>query len=625
MPEFLIAVSGLFLLLLWFATGKINLRKEIRSGIRVLPMLLWLVSRQIAGNRGSSIEMFMKSVRRFPNKAAIVFTADNRTYTFKELNLEINRAANWLRDKGGAKPGSIVALMLDNSPEFIILWMACLKIGVAAALINPNSKGASLVHILESADPSCILFSAKYAAEMSFISQDLNPLLRVFVLGVSEGFDTVEFGGMSESEPDLRFRNEAKVTDAAVLIYTSGTTGKPKPATITHARLCFAAKYMSSFADLRSSDRIYTCLPLYHSAAALIGWGSVSAAGCTMILAPKFSASKFFKESSQHNATVIQYIGELARFLLSTPPSPFDTNHTVRIAVGNGLRPDVWTRFKSRFAISEVCEFYASTEGNANMVNHQVGPTEGVGAVARMGPMLQMITQIYLVKFDAVNEVPVRDERGRCVVCKAGEVGELVAAISKGSLVRDFRGYHNNEKATNQKILTDVFRKGDRFFRTGDLLMMDKNLYYYFVDRIGDSFRWKGENVSTCEVSEVMSAFPGISEANVYGVKVPGAEGCAGMAAIHVHGNASDFTGDGLAEFLGSRLPKYAIPVWIRVLSNVDASHTITFKQMKVEYRAQGFNLDVVRDALFWMKPGSASFTRFKEEDLRRVMEGGVF
>ncbi|KAI8612561.1 hypothetical protein BC830DRAFT_1136123 [Chytriomyces sp. MP71] len=612
---------------LWHFALRANLVAEAMAGLKMLPTFIWLTASQMVGFRGNAVDVFLQTVRKYPNKEALVYTADNRRYTYAKLNREINKAAAWLRLQG-VGGGSIVALMLDNAPEFVVLWMACLKLGAGAAFVNPHTRGASLVHVVNSAEPVCVLISNHYESVVGEVVAQLRGGVMVFIVSSDysgEGaFERVDLGGLPEAEePSSEWRIQTKVSDVAVLIYTSGTTGLPKPATITHARMCFASVYFSTFAGLSSADRIYCCLPLYHASGALVGWGSAFTYGCTLILAPKYSSSKFMKECKEHKATAIQYIGELARFLVNTPPSDTDREHNIRIAIGNGLRPDVWRAFKSRFGIAEVCEFYASTEGNANMVHHQVGE-DGVGAVGKLGPLFQFVTQTQLVKFDPVNEVPVRDARGRCVICKPGETGELVAMISKGSLIKEFKGYYKNAEATNKKILENVFRTGDRYFRTGDLLTMDAKYNYYFVDRIGDSFRWKGENVSTFEVAEVLTSFPAIVEANVYGVHVPGAEGCAGMAAIQVEGNAQDFDAAGLSEFVTARLPKYAVPLFLRVLENGNAAHTGTFKQVKHAYRKEGINPGVVEDNMFWLRPGSKEYTSYGITDHEAIVYGSV-
>ncbi|KAJ3238588.1 Fatty-acid-CoA ligase FadD6 [Chytriomyces hyalinus] len=603
---------------LWLLAVRISFVKELYTGIKILPSLIWMYISLILGSYGNSVDLFMYRVRWFPNKEALVFTADNRRFTYIQLNQEINKAVHFLLSQE-VKHGTVVALMIDNSPEFIIFWMACLKIGAAAAFINTNTKGASLVHAISAGSPVCIIISEKYSTEIQASFSDYEAM-NVFVLNpqAPSPFKHANYTTMSDAEPSAVMKSAVKVTDVAMLIYTSGTTGKPKPALMNHARLRLASAYFSSYANITSKDRIYCCLPLYHSNGALVGWGSTMMYGCTLVISPKYSSTKFLNECIEHKATAVLYIGELARFLINTPESPSDQHHSIRIAMGNGLRPDVWPTFKTRFNIPEVCEFYASTEGNAQMVNHQTGTT-GIGAVGRLGPFFQAIMQIYLVKFDHVNEEPLRDKHGRCVVCKPGETGELIAMISQGSLIKSFKGYYNNKEATSKKVITNVFKNGDCYFRTGDLLTRDANYNYYFADRIGDSFRWKGENVSTFEVAEQMCAFPEVVEANVYGVQICGMEGCAGMAAVRLD---SDSHLEGLAAFLRARLPKYAVPVFVRVLPSDSDTHTATFKQVKHVYRNEGFDPRAIRDSVYWLKPGSSEYGLLSDSEYDQISNG---
>jgi len=356
----------------------------------------------------------------------------------------------------------------------------------------------------------------------------------------------------------------------------------PKAATIKHLRLFSMGKAFTTMFNVTYDDRIYCVLPLYHSAGGLCGVGMTICSGATMILKKKFSATSFFKDCREQKVTVVQYIGELCRYLLTAPPTKEDATNDIRIAIGNGLRPDIWAKFQSRFGIREIGEFYGSTEGNAALFNHCTSAA-AQGAVGRMGPLLVKASKVKLVKFDVVSEEPVRDASGFCIPCNKGEVGELLGEIDESDPLRQFAGYYNNNKGTSSKILTDAFKKGDRYFRTGDLLRHDSSGYWYFVDRIGDTFRWKGENVSTTEVAEVVSTFPGVEEVNVYGVSVPGKDGRACMAAMVIR-DGLDFAK--LAKHCTDNLPAYAVPVFLRRLPVIEV--TGTFKHQKVELRNQG-------------------------------------
>jgi len=314
---------------------------------------------------------------------------------------------------------------------------------------------------------------------------------------------------------------------------------------------------------MRDDDRLYLVLPLYHSAGGMIGVGLMFSHGITLVLRRKFSTSNFLPDIKKYRCTTFQYIGELCRYLMTIPPSAQDTDHNLRLAFGNGLRPDIWEAFQKRFNIPYVGEFYSATEGNVTVFNF-VGPDgEGRGAVGRVGPLMKAFVSATTVKFDVVKEEPIRGKNGFCIRCPHNEIGELIGAIDMSDPTKAFEGYYGNKAGTEKKILRNVFKKGDMWFRTGDLLRVDDKGYFYFCDRIGDTFRWKGENVSTTEVAEVLSVFPGVKEVNVYGVEVKGADGRAGMAAMVLDDNIDL---KGLATHAIKDLPSYAVPVFLRKL-----------------------------------------------------------
>eukprot|EP00301_Raphidiophrys_heterophryoidea_P021414 c5854_g1_i1.p1 GENE.c5854_g1_i1~~c5854_g1_i1.p1 ORF type:complete len:458 (+),score=110.61 c5854_g1_i1:692-2065(+) len=367
-------------------------------------------------------------------------------------------------------------------------------------------------------------------------------------------------------------------------IYTSGTTGLPKACKVTHSKY---AQYCDMFMLFcgTSNDRVYTCLPLYHTAGGGLGIGTMIKMGCTVVLARKFSARKFWVDCKKHNVTAIQYIGELCRYLLASPKTPEENTHCVRIAYGNGLRPEIWDQFQRRFNVIEIGEFYGATEGNGGLVN-LCRNYQGQGAVGRSGSLLKKLAGMAIIKFDVESEMPIRGSDGFCRECDYDEAGELVFKITDLGPGR-FEGY-SDPAATAKKVAKDVFTKGDNYFRTGDLLKSDSKGYYYFVDRIGDTFRWKGENVSTMEVSEVLCSYPGLVEANVYGVAVPGQDGRACMAAIVMDKDAKALEPKHFTDFVSKQLPAYSVPLFIRFLPEVEV--TGTFKHKKVELRDQGFH-----------------------------------
>jgi fatty-acyl-CoA synthase len=372
---------------------------------------------------------------------------------------------------------------------------------------------------------------------------------------------------------------------------------------------------MHSFAAaMRSTqrDRMYVVLPLYHSAGGVCAIGSTLTVGGSVIIRRKFSATQFWDDCKKYRATQFQYIGELCRYLLNSPPHPLERKHHLRVVMGNGLRPEIWPAFRARFKIPRIIEFYGATEGNVSLVNFD----GKVGSVGRIPSYLRSMIQTRLVLFDIEHEQPVRNDKGFCMECKPDEVGEAIGKIDQER--GRFEGY-SKETDTEKKILRDVFEKGDAWFRTGDLLRQDAQGYYYFVDRIGDTFRWKGENVATSEVAEAISVFPGIKEANVYGVKVPSADGRAGMAALVTSGPI-DLTA--FKTHLEKNLPAYARPIFLRMQGEIEI--TGTFKHRKIELVKDGFDPRAVKDPLHFLDPVDGQYVALTPELYDRLMAGEI-
>ncbi len=378
------------------------------------------------------------------------------------------------------------------------------------------------------------------------------------------------------------------VRDEALLIYTSGTTGLPKAARVSHHRIMMWTHWFAGLIDPSPDDRMYNCLPLYHSVGGVVAPGSVLLGGGSVVIREKFSASRFWRDVTETGCTVFQYIGELCRYLASAPPDPLERRHSLRICTGNGLRPDVWERFRERFAVPRILEFYAATEGTVSLYN-----VEGkVGAVGRVPSFMARRSPALIVRHDVETGLPVRDAQGRCIPAAIEETGELLGRLSSKA-EHSFEGYTNRSE-TERKILRDVLEPGDAWMRTGDLMRRDAQGFYYFVDRIGDTFRWKGENVATTEVAAALCACDGVTEANVYGVTVPGADGRAGMAALVVT-EAFDLTH--LHATLAERLPAYARPLFLRIVPSF--AQTETFKQKKTGLAEEGFDPTAISDPLY--------------------------
>lgn len=550
-------------------------------------------------------------VDRYPDNIAFRFEGASTSYA--EFDAKANRFANWALDQG-LKAGDCVALFMENRPDYVAAWMGFAKVGLVTALINHNLEGNPLAHCISIASAKCIVTGGEQDAAVSGAVVLLSEALPVWTLGGRVGSDLESaLDSVSEARPDRNLRSHLRGKDLCLFVYTSGTTGLPKAARLTHARTQGMMKTFVPPCRITDQDRIYITLPLYHGTGGLCGIGQALMTGATAILRRKFSATAFWDEATTEGATSIVYIGELCRYLVNSPPHPKERAHRIRTGFGNGLRPDVWQMFLDRFNIPHLCEFYGSTEGNVSFVNFD----GKVGAVGRIpGWLSKQFAHIAFVKFDIETEQPVRGADGFCMRADVNEAGEALGLI--GADVRQrFEGY-NDQSATEKKLLRDVFVKGDLWFRTGDLLKQDKDGYVYFIDRIGDTFRWKGENVSTNEVGEALAAIPGVATANVFGVAVPGTDGRAGMAAITTDGEVNFAT---LRATLASALPTYAIPIFIRVQPTAET--TGTFKYRKVELVQEGFDPSRTNDPLWMLDTDSGQYVPVTQGRFERLKAGG--
>uniref|UniRef100_A0A4W3K3Q5 long-chain-fatty-acid--CoA ligase n=1 Tax=Callorhinchus milii TaxID=7868 RepID=A0A4W3K3Q5_CALMI len=388
----------------------------------------------------------------------------------------------------------------------------------------------------------------------------------------------------------VSLRSSITLEDNFIYIYTSGTTGLPKAAIIKHSRAlrgCTILRLLNISAD----DVVYLTLPLYHSSGSLIGICGAIQIGATIVLRRKFSSSQFWDDCRKYNVTVIQYIGEVIRYLCNVPKKDNDRDHKVRTAIGNGLRADVWREFLDRFGDIRVCEFYGATEGNTGFMNY-VGK---IGSSGRTNFIMKKIMPFNLVKYDIEKEEPVRDANGHCIEVATGETGLLISKITH---INPFTGYAGSKNLTEKKQLRDVFRKGDIYFNSGDLLSLDSDNFIYFQDRVGDTFRWKGENVATTEVADILAMVDFIQEVCVYGVAVPDHEGRIGMAAIKLK-DSRELDGEMLYNHVVNHLPNYARPRFLRLQNSIEI--TGTYKQRKVTLVEEGINPATIRDPLFYL------------------------
>ena len=535
---------------------------------------------------------------------------------YRELADSVHRYARWSL-KQGLVPGDVVCLLMPNCPEYLAIWLGLTRAGVIVALLNTNLSGGVLAHSINIVNPRYVIVGASLAAAARSSREHVPDAVRYWLHGPgNEDMSRLDLAGLSTDELTDTECPTPSLDDRALYIYTSGTTGLPKAANVSHLRVMQWSHWFAGLMDTQPTDRMYNCLPLYHSVGGVVATGATLVRGGTVIIRERFSASEFWKDIVAERCTLFQYIGELCRYLLGSPPHPDETRHSLRLCCGNGLRGDVWEPFQQRFHLPQILEYYASTEGSFSLYNCEGRP----GAIGRIPPFLSHRLPVALVKFDEASGAPVRDANGLCVRCDVDEPGEALGAIANASGKHGgrFEGYAD-AAASEKKILRNVFAPGDAWYRTGDLMRKDAQGFFYFVDRVGDTFRWKGENVSTSEVAAVLTAYPGIADAVVFGVAVPGADGRAGMAAL-VAGPELDLAT--LRRYLAARLPDYARPVFLRLISNIEM--TGTFKLRKQEPATEGFDCTRIKDALYFDDRQQESYVRLDDALYGRLREGKV-
>jgi fatty-acyl-CoA synthase len=587
---------------------------------RLLPVLPKLVGYKPT-SKHTVADLFERQATRRPGQPAILY--EDRSVSYGELDARANRVAHWA-SAAGLHTGDVVALLMENRPEYLAVWLGLAKLGVTAALINTNLSGRGLCHALATSGARHLILGSECLDRFASSADGLEQPLQVFVDRDPETGDTgprpegsIDFeeilAAQPGSRPDASLRADLIAGDDLFYIYTSGTTGLPKAARFSHMRFLGIGDLCRFALDMHPEDVHYCALPLYHTAGGAMLVSCVFHAGATIALRRKFSASRFWDDVRRYRATHFQYIGEFCRYLMNQPPSPDDRDHEVRAIIGNGLRPDIWAAFQERFGIPEIREFYGATEGNTAIVNLE----NKVGSVGRFP--FKIASNARLIRYDIDSDTHPRDARGMCIECGPDEVGELVGRISSSAAGR-FEGYTSKE-ATDKKVLRDVFARGDAYFRTGDLLRQDAAGFFYFVDRIGDTFRWKGENVSTQEVAEHLSGFPGLEMVNVYGVELPGTDGRAGMAALLLAPGAS-FDGPAFFRHVEEHLPRYAAPIFVRLLAEQEM--TGTFKIRKVDLVREGFDPDAVSDDLFVRDEKAGAYVPLTRQVFEEIRSGAL-
>ncbi|KZM21814.1 uncharacterized protein EKO05_0003137 [Ascochyta rabiei] len=574
---------------------------------------------------------FTPHVPQYANELCI--WSREKTYTWQEVH---DKAVQWARFflEQGVKPGDMVGTYLTNSADFVVIWLGLWCIGCAPAMLNYNLKGDAMIHCLKIANVKVVLVDAdaECAERFEVVRGKIEGELGVTPFTVDNNLLQRIYSGRTDVPGD-EYRKNVSGFDPSCLLYTSGTTGLPK-----------AGKFMINRYHERGNpdklpfdqtagpngDRWYCCMPLFHGTGGLATMAALTG-GMSVAIGKKFSTSGFWDDIHDSNSSMFVYVGEAARYLLMAPPHPRERDHRLRGMYGNGMRPDVWMRFKERFNVPEVIEFFNSTEGVLAMVVHSKGPFTDT-TVGHHGAIIrQALKNVYVpVSIDAETGELVRDPKTGFVKRNSyNEGGEILVGVPGEEA---FAGYYNNPSATKKKFERDVFKKGDLYYRSGDALRRDDDGRWFFLDRLGDTYRWKSENVSTAEVAETIGKYPGIGEAIVYGTLVPKHDGRAGCVALRLADgvDAKTFDWKALLEYSRSKLPRYAVPVFLRLI--LVGSNTDNQKQNKGPLRLEGIDIDKYgekvtngqEDVVLWAKPGANSYVRFTLEDLQALRDGKI-
>jgi acyl-CoA synthetase (AMP-forming)/AMP-acid ligase II len=554
---------------------------EARAVARVAPYLL----RARPGAPWNLGKLLEERVRRHGDLDGLVF--EDQRFSWSEINRAVDRTARTFRELG-IERGDVVALVMDNRPEFLFAITALNRLRAAGALINTNITGAALTHAIRIAEPVAVLAGQEHREKIESVLGEFDDPLRkqIWIQGEAGACDNGDFpsfdAALAEQTDDpIEHLSRPSSDDRLGFIYTSGTTGLPKAAILPNKRVLLPGAGMGlGIFEMEPDDVVYVTTPLYHSVGMYIGWSGTLTTGATLALRRRFSASNFWDDVHRFGATKFVYIGELCRYLLNQPKHPRERGHRLKIAGGNGLRPDIWEEFQERFGIPMIREYYGATEGNGMIVN----------MTGRPGMVGRLIAGARLIRCDQETGEPILDDDCRCEDVEEGETGLLVSPIHAAA---PFDGYAD-EAATKKKVLEGVFAAGDQYFNTGDLLTLHDDGWLSFADRVGDTFRWKGENVSTNEVAEILNGAPGVLETNVYGVEVPGSDGRAGMASINV---GPEFDLEAFARFAGENLASYQRPIFLRLQK--DMRITVTLKHQKVDYRREGYDPGKITDPLY--------------------------
>ncbi|KAK7529417.1 long-chain fatty acid transport protein [Phyllosticta citricarpa] len=607
---------------------------SINFGFHRMFRALRFIEDRVKQKRFLNYHLLEEQAAAKPDQIYFIFEAGSpqeRSWTYQECLQDVRKIANWLMKDLGIEVGEIVALDGQNSPEWILLWLALDSIGAVKSYINCHLSGKSLAHCIKLCNCRYVISDLETRPSIEASKDDFPDVQAVFV---EPGFAD----RLHDSSPIPAERIESiQPNHTSGLVYTSGTTGLPKATQMNYARDIVTGFSIAQMLGLTSESRMYNCMPLYHAAAQMFCIRPVLVVGGSFVLSPRFSHSRFWPEIVASRANIVLYVGELCRYLMNAPPSDLDRKHCVKTFWGIGMRPDIWEPFRERFGIEKILETYGASDGvGRSSFNHNFGPfsRHTVGWRGLLWKLMNKTEAIVKIDVDQENKI-IRDERGWVVKCATDEAGEAIYKLDTtlpdngygGNFFTADAGYFRNRAAWEKRMITDVFEKGDTWFRSGDMFRMDADGRLFFVDRLGDTFRWKSENVSTNEVSDVLGQFPQIAEANVYGVEAPHADGRCGCATVTLANGVTEETFDfaALAQHALSKLPRYAVPIFLRITKALD--YTGSMKMQKVRLRQEGMDLEKVEasgDSLYWLPPRGTKYERLQRGDFQKIVGGQV-
>ncbi|TAQ88455.1 hypothetical protein B7494_g3224 [Chlorociboria aeruginascens] len=573
----------------------LNARTSFSNDARLLGPVFWASFKTALKERNDRLNIFYileaNALGKHANSTFLIF--EGRSWTYKQTYDMVLKYGTWFRTVHGVKPKEVVVMDFMNSDKFIFLWFGLWSIGAKPAFVNYNLKGKALAHCIQVSTARLAIIDSEVTENITEEVKNQLPNIEFLIFTLEMESSILSTEGIRSEDST---RSESKASNMAVLIYTSGTTGLPKPAIFT----------------------------------AMVGVMSVISIGATISIGKKFSTQTFWNEVRETKATIIQYVGETCRYLLSAPPQfdpvtgeNLDQKNVVRMAFGNGLRPDIWNRFKERFGIEAIAEFYSATESASGSWNYSRNDFSK-GAIGRFGTVALTLlgSTMEIVQLDWETEAPFRDPSTKfCKRVKKGDPGELLYKLDPANISKTFQGYFNNTSSTQSKIMRDVFVPGDAYFRTGDIITLDSEGRTFFNDRIGDTYRWKSENISTNEVAEALGTHPSVVEANVYGIELPHHDGRAGCVQIEFSELVNTQLLQGIAKHVQTQLPRFAIPLFLRL--SKEMQRTGTLKQQKHVVRQQGADLDKIGDdELYWLKGGT--YVKFGKRDWEELKGGKV-